>query len=366
MIQKMMMSLFCIFLYLSKDTKISGGVEMKIQGPIKVGTKTKILTHYLGSGEIAVIQHDDIDELAAEALISTDIKAIINTGRSMTGKFLSLGTKAIYESNIKLIDTILPIKHFKDNDIVTVVNKDIIINNKLYKDVCTLVNSRYIMQKKAESVTNQTAEILKFIENTILYADKEKEKITYFSDFPELNINLKGKHVLIVVRNSSSFDEIQSLKSYIDNCKPVLIGVDGGADILNKCGYIPDILIGDMDSVSDIGMYRSKELVLHAYENGKCPCLERVRRLNIPYKVITITGTSEDAALMLAYRKEAELIVLVGGHCCMYDFMRKGRAGMGSTLITRLIVGDKLVDCKGINRLLTKENIRKEFLWAKM
>lgn len=339
---------------------------MKIQGRIKVGTKTKTLAHFLCPGEIAVIQHDDIDELAAEALIRTGIKAVINTGKSMTGKFLSLGTKALFESNIKTTDIELTISNFKDNDFVTVVNKDIIINNTLYKDVCTIVNSDYIRQKSIESSSNQAEEISKFVENTISHAALEKEKIINFTNFPELSTKLKGRHVLIVVRNSNSLEEIKSLKSYLDKYDPVFIGVDGGADLIIKCGFTPDILIGDMDSVSDIGLFRSKELVLHAYENGSCPCLERVLRLNLPYKMAAMTGTSEDVALMLAYRKEAELIVLIGGHSCMYDFISKGRAGMGSTLITRVIVGDRLVDCKGINKILSYENGGKDFIWAKM
>lgn len=339
---------------------------MKIQGRIKVGTKTKTLANFLRPGEIAVIQQDDIDELAAEALINTGIKAIINTGKSMTGKFRSLGTKLLYESNIKIVDIELPIKLFKDNDFVTVINSDIIIKNHIYKNVCTIVNSAYIKLKNECSGSNAASEISKFIDNTIFYAAMEKEKIINFFNFPDLNIKLKGRHVLVVARNTNSLEEIKALKAYIDKYDPVFMGVDGGGDILIKCGYIPDILVGDMDSVSDIGLFRSRELVLHTYEDGSCPCLERIARLNLPYKTAAMTGTSEDVALMLAYRKEAELIVLAGGHSSVYDFMSKNRQGMGSTFITRVIVGDRLVDCKGINRIFIGENSRKDFIWAKM
>jgi len=339
---------------------------MKIQGRIKVGTKTKELSQFLQPGEIAVIQQDDIDELAAEALICTGIKAVINTGKSMTGEFLSLGTKMLFENSVKVIDTILPISCFRDNDLVTVLNRDIIIKNNLYKGVCSHVNSEYIRQRSIASEKNLASLTSKFIENTIIYAALEKDKIINYDGFPELNTRLKGRHALVVVRNADSKEELKSLKLYIEKYNPVLIGVDGGADILINSGYTPDITVGDMDSVTDIGLLKSRELVLHSYENCNCPCLERISRLNLPYKIAAMTGTSEDVALMLAYRKGAELIVLVGGHSSVQDFLAKGRQGMGSTMITRLVIGDRLVDCKGMNRLLIYESNRKDYLWAKM
>ncbi len=88
--------------------------------------------------------------------------------------------------------------------------------------------------------------------------------------------------------------------------------------------------------------------------------------MNIPYKTICIPGTSEDAALMLAYHNNAELIVLIGGHSCMKDFLAKGRQGMASTFITRTLIGDKLLDCKGLGYVVPCIGEGKGLLWAKM
>ncbi|MGE5631942.1 MAG: putative cytokinetic ring protein SteA, partial [Caulobacteraceae bacterium] len=205
---------------------------MKVQGRIKVSKKTKTLIDSLHPGDIAVISHDDIDELAAAALSSTGIKTVINAGRSMTGRFLSLGTKMLLEHGIRVIDISLPIGSFKDKDLVTVINQDIIIRNKLYKGVCTIVNSEYIRSRISESRLNEASQTSNFIENTILYAKEDKEKIISFSGFPRLNTKLKGRHVLVVARNTDSEEEIKALRSYIVRCNPVLMGVDGGADVL--------------------------------------------------------------------------------------------------------------------------------------
>lgn len=339
---------------------------MRLQGKVKVGAKTKKLVNFLYPGDIAVIQHDDIDELAAHALVYTGTKAVINTGQSMTGRFQAVGATILLQNNIKVLDVKLPIDSFKDNDIVTVLDKDIIIRNHIYKKVCTTVNRDYINRRLQSSKANEGQEILKFLDNTINHAANEMDKLVYFKQYPELSTLLEGRHVIVVVRNSSSMDEINSLRKYIEKYQPLFIGVDGGADLIINCGYIPDILIGDMDSVSDIGIYKSREIILHAYENGYCPCLPRISAMNVPYKILAMRGTSEDAALMLAYRKNAEIIVLVGGHSCMYDFICKGRQGMASTFITRAMIGSKLIDCKGIEIISSAENERKDAQWAKM
>jgi len=339
---------------------------MRLQGRIKAGYKTKKLVDFLCPGDIAVIRHDDIDELAALSIVNTGAIAVLNTGKSMTGRFPSSGAAILLQNNVKVIDVNLSLEHFTDNDIITVLNNDIIIRNYIYKNVCKAVSRGYIKKKMEASKENESNEILKFIGNTINYAAYEMNKLVCFKGYPELSTGLKGRHVVVVVRNSKSVDELHGLESYIEKYNPVFIGVDGGADLIVKCGYTPDILLGDMDSVSDIGIYKSREIVLHAYEDGCCPCFERIAAMNVNYKILAVRGTSEDAALMLAYNKGAGLIVLVGGHSCMHDFISKGRQGMSSTFIVRTMVGSILVDCKGLDIIDASRQEGKDAHWVKM
>lgn len=342
------------------------GETMKLQGRIKVGEKTKSLVNFLRPGDIAVIRHDDIDDLAALALVHSGVKTVLNTGSSMTGRFPAAGARTLLQNNIRVVDVSLPLGCFRDNDMVTVLDSDIIIRNYIHKNACTVVNWDYISKRQLRSEENEDGEILKFIDNTINHAAIEMDRLVCFSGYPELETRLEGRHAIVVVRNSSTFEEINALKDYIEKYEPIFIGVDGGADAIINSGYIPDIIIGDMDSVSDIGIYRSREIILHAYEDGHCPCLGRIASMDVPYKMLAIKGTSEDAALMLAYHKEAELIVLVGGHSCMHDFVSKGRPGMASTFIVRTIIGNRLVDCKGLDIVAVSENEGKKAKWAKM
>lgn len=339
---------------------------MNLQGRIKVGPITKKLVNYLCNGDIAVIQHNDIDELTAAALLNTGIRAVINTGATMTGRFKTMGVMTLLFGGVPVVDSKLALDLFNDNDLVTIMENDIIINDIIYKNSCSMIDMEYVRKKQQEADINENKEITRFICNTIDHAEKELVQIVGYSQYPDLQSRLEGRHAVVVVRNRSSLEELNALKDYIRSYEPVFIGVDGGADLIIKSGHIPDILIGDMDSVSDIGIYRSREIVLHAYEDGSCPCLERIGTMNVPYSTIRLKGTSEDAALMLAYRKKAELIVLVGGHCCMSDFLDKGREGMASTFIIRTLIGGRLVDCRGLGIVAAPDAAGKELSWAKI
>lgn len=325
---------------------------MFIEGNIKVGTRTKDLVKYLSMEDIAVIQHDDIDELAAEALINTNIKAIINTGKSMTGNYPSKGTGMLVQNNIYLFDTNLTIDNFKERDLVRIKGRDLFLNNCcLFSNSCLPVNQEYIEQKTLQACYFYQNLLSDFIDNTLYHAMKDKEHILQFKEYPKLETPLKGRTALVVVRSTESSEAIHSLRAFIENENPVLIGVDGGADTLISCGFAPDILIGDMDSVSELGIYRSREVILHAYADGGCPCLDRIEKLGVKYKILAMPGTSEDIALLLAGDLGAASILLVGGNSSITDFMERGRQGMGSTLIARLKLGERLIDYRHTKRL---------------
>jgi uncharacterized membrane-anchored protein len=166
-----------------------------------------------------------------------------------------------------------------------------------------------------------------------------------------LRTRFEGKHALVVVRGHHHREDLATLRPYIRDFKPVMIGVDGGADALLDVGYRPDLVVGDMDSVSDKGLTCGAELVVHAYPDGRAPGLARVERLGLLSVLCPAAGTSEDLALQLADEKGATLIVAVGSHNTLSEFLDKGRSGMASTFLTRLRLDSKLVDAKGVNQL---------------
>jgi uncharacterized membrane-anchored protein len=145
------------------------------------------------------------------------------------------------------------------------------------------------------------------------------------------------------------------VRPYVRDFKPVLIAVDGGADALLEAGYKPDVIVGDMDSVSDAALRSGAELLVHGYPGGSAPGADRAEQLGLRYQVVPVAGISEDLALLLAYEKGAELIVAVGTHFNLIEFLERNRAGMSSTFLARLKVGEILIDAKGVSRLASRQ-----------
>jgi uncharacterized membrane-anchored protein len=196
-------------------------------------------------------------------------------------------------------------------------------------------------------------ELERFAENTVNYMRQEIELLTGTLDVPDTAVPLAGRHVLIVVRGIDYKEDLGLLRQsgYLNEMRPVLIGVDGGADALMEIGEKPDMIIGDFDSVSEATLRCGAELIVHGYRDGRAPGAERLEALGLPYTVMAAPGTSEDVAMLLAYEHGAELLVAVGTHNSMVEFLDKGRAGMASTFLVRMKIGSTLVDAKGVSRL---------------
>jgi uncharacterized membrane-anchored protein len=202
-----------------------------------------------------------------------------------------------------------------------------------------------------EARAGLSVQLESFAANTMDYLRREHDLLLDGVGVPDVSTAVDGRHVLIVVRGYHYKEDLVTLRPYIRECRPVLIGVDGGADAIIDAGWRPDLIVGDMDSVSDRALRCGAEIVVHAYRDGRAPGLARVEQLGVAHVVFPATGPSQDVAMLLADDKGAELIVAVGTHATLVEFLDKGRSGMASTFLTRLRVGSKLVDAKGVSRL---------------
>ena len=337
---------------------------MRVEAPIKVDRKTKKLAKRLSAGEIAVINHIDIDEVAANSLVERKIKLVINAAPSISGRYPNKGPKILIDNNILIIDNVGEnvFEELKEGQVIEVNN------GQIYRDGQFIgsgeVMDKSVVEKRTQiAYENMSLELDRFIDNTIEYAKREKGFILGETEIPKMTTNYKDRHVLVVVRGQDYKEDLATIKSYIEEMKPILVGVDGGADALLECGYNPDVIVGDMDSVTDEALKKAKEIVVHAYVDGRAPGLKRVQDLGLDAVVFPAPGTSEDIAMLTAYEYGAELIVALGSHSNMIDFLEKGRKGMASTFLVRLKIGAKLIDAKGVN-LLYKSKLKMKYIWA--
>ena len=323
-----------------------------VTGFAQVDRRTKNLVKRLQPRDIAVVNHDDLDRVAAENLVRAKVSAVVNAGRFMTGRYPNTGPLLLAAAGIALIDEAGPevMEAITDGDLVRVDGGRVLRGDEVVaKGTVHTIESLEAQLEAAKQVMGE--ELERFAQNTLEYLQRERHLLTDSPNLPDLRVDLKGRHVLLVVRGFDYREDLSILRSYIKEVRPVLIGVDGGVDALLEFRLKPDVIIGDFDSVSDKALTCGAQLVVHAYPGGEAPGAARLERLGRAYSVFEGAGTSEDIAMLLAYEKGAELIVAVGAHASMVEFLDKGRQGMASTFLTRLKVGPILVDAKGVSRL---------------
>ena len=318
----------------------------------RVDRRTKRLLRRIQPGEIAVIDHEDLDRISAESLVERGVSAVVNASRSISGRYPNLGPLILMEHGVALVDGVGKIltRKVQEGDVVRIDGDRVYRGEEL---VAVGIRQSMSSVTAAMEVARQrlAEQFESFAQNTLEFMARERDLLFGGTGLPELDHDLSGRHVLVVVRGYSYKEDLAALKPYIKEVRPVLVGVDGGADALLEEGYRPELVVGDMDSVSERALVSGAEIVLHAYPNGFAPGLERLTALGIGYKLMKVSGTSEDMAFLLAHGKGADLIVAVGSHGNLREFLDKGRMGMASTFLVRLRVGEILVDAKGVSRM---------------
>jgi len=327
--------------------------EGVIRGRARIDRRTKNLIPRLQPGDVAVIDHEDLDRVAAEGLIIARAAAVVNVSRSSSGRYPNLGPLLLAAAGIPVVDEVgmAVLSAVREGQVLEVEGTKVRRGDTV---VATGVrHSLQSLEAQLEAARQSMGdELERFAENTLEYLRRERHLLTDSPVLPDLTVDLSGRHVLIVVRGGSDARaDLAALRSYIREVRPVMIAVDGGADVLLEAGHKPDVVVGDFDSVSTEALRIGAQLIVHAYPGGNAPGAPRLEHLGLEHSTFEAAGTSEDVAMLLAYEKRAELIVAVGTHASMVEFFDKGRAGMASTFLVRLKVGPILVDAKGVSRL---------------
>jgi len=318
----------------------------------RLDRRTKNLVKRLKPGELAIIDHAGLDRVSADALIRCQVGAVVNAAPSMSKRYPNLGPQLLVEAGIPLVDDAGPevFDLVREGQQVRLDGGTLYLGDNVVAKG-TLQTEQSVADEMAAAKAGMSEQLKAFVTNTFEYIDRDSQLLAEGIAMPELRTRIAGRHALVVARGYRYHEDLQALRAYIREFKPVLIGVDGGANALIEYGYWPDMIIGDMDSVSDKALLSGAEIVVHAYRNGHAPGLPRVQDLGLDSVTCPADGTSEDVAVLLADEAGASLIVTVGMRFGLGEFLDKGRSGMASAVLTRIRVGDKIVDAKGVSRL---------------
>lgn len=323
-----------------------------VTGPARLDRRTKRLIGRLRPGDIAIIDHLDLDRVAADMLVAAGVSAVVNARPSISGRYPNLGPDVLVRAGIPLVDDVgEDIFHAVRDGATVRIDGGTVFVGEAKVGTGARQDTETVAAAMADAREGLSAQLEAFAGNTMEYLRTERDLLLDGVGMPEVRTPLAGRHCLVVVRGYDFRADLAALRAYIREFRPALIGVDGGADALAEAGYRPDIIIGDLDEVSDTVLRCGAEVIVHEDADGRTPGLARVERLGVPAAVFRAAATSEDLAMLLADEKGSPLIVAVGTHATLTEFLDKGRGGMASTFLTRLKLGSKLIDAKAARRL---------------
>ena len=324
----------------------------EVRGVARLGKRTKTLVKRLKPNDVAIIDHENLDRVSAEDLIASGVKAVVNAARSSSDRYPNMGPLLLVQAGVLLVDAPgAPLfDKLKDGDTVVIRGAEVRRDGELI--ATGAVQDPAALRALNDERRREIGEALEaFARNTVEHMLEERELLAGKLELPVFHTDFRDRPALVVVRGVDHRKDLRALRSYIRDVKPVIVAVDGGADALVEHGFRADMIVGDMDSVSDRTLRMGAELIVHAYPDGRAPGRDRVRDLGLPHKIVPAPGTSQDIAMLIAAEKGARLIVSVGSQYNLVEFLDKNRQGMSSTFLTRLRIGEILVDAKGVSRL---------------
>ena len=330
-------------------------MAVEISGPARLGRRTKDLVKRLRPGDLAIIDHADLDRVSAEELAESGVRAVVNVSPSTSGRFPNPGPLELVRAGVRLVDApgAALFEQVSDGELLSVRDGGVWRNGTCLAEGVELGEAA-LTEAFADQQGRVTEALEAFADNTLRHLRDEGRLLAEGIEFPPLKTRFRDRHAVVVARGPGYKRDLRIVRPYIRDFKPVLVAVDGGADALLEIGLKPHVIVGDFDSVSDAALRCGAELLVHAYADGRAPGSDRLKALGLHHQLVAAPGISEDIALQLAHDRGAELIVAVGTHFNLVEFMERNRAGMASTFVTRLKVGEVLVDAKGVSRLVSR------------
>lgn len=320
----------------------------------RVDRRTRSLARRLNPGEIAVVDHLDMDRAAAVALTDAGVVAVVNAAPSISGRFPNLGPRHLVESGVVLVDDVggAVMTAIHDGTVVRLDGETLYVDEQV---VCSGVRQdrRSVALAMEQSRSGIPSRLEALSANTVEQVRREGPLLLDGRGVPPLITPIRHRHVLIVARAFDYSRELASLKTYLKENKPVLIGVEAGADVLLEAGYHPDIIVCDGQDVSDIALRCGAEVVIKADPDSRASAAERIDRLGVRHTTFATGCPAEDAAMLLAHVNDAALIVTVGMPTGLEELLDKGRSSMASSFLTRATVGSRVADARAVSQLYT-------------
>ncbi len=323
-----------------------------VTGQVRLDPSTRAVISRVRPGDIAVIDEVDLDLVTAESLVRAGVGAVVNLAPSISGRYPALGARSLIEAGVPLVDDVGPevVGRITDGDVLRLLGRELLMGHRVVAEGI-IQDATTVAEASARARSGLQAQLEAFASSTRAFLDSEHELILDGAGIPEINTTLADRPVLVVARGPRDAEDLADLRLWVREQHPVLVGVGAGADVLLTAGYTPDLVVGDMDEVSDDALRCGAELVVHELRDGRTPGLERAKQHHVSPILFPANVVSEDLAVLLAVHGGATLVVTAGTADDLIELLDRDRSGMTSTILTRQRAGGLLVDAHGVSQL---------------
>ncbi len=318
-----------------------------LTGTVRVDRRTKVLLPRLRPGDVAVIDHLDLDRATAQAFIDARVSAVLNASPFLSGRYPALGPALLAEAGILLLDRLEGLQHVPDGARVRLHDEMVYLDDRPVA-LGREVDLGLLDQEMTQARSGLASQLETFTHNSSEFLRREEALLLHGEGLPRIGSRMSGRPVAVVLEGQKA--ELRRISAFVRERRPVLVGVDGGADALRDAGHTPDVVVldnngGELPSAATL---RAARDVVVRVDRGDRRPLEHLERLGLRPLRVETSATSEDIALLLAEAGEAAVIVGVGMHATLDEFLDRQRAGLASTYLTRLRVGQRLVDAAAV------------------
>lgn len=322
----------------AQETTKSAPPAGTVSGRVRVDDRVRRLASRLEAGDVAVIDQMDLDRETARVLVAAGPAVVLNAAPSTSGRHPNRGPEVLLEAGVPLVDDLGPdVMALREGERVDVE----LASGRVLRAGALAAQGRPVGLADAVSAREAAqaglrAQLDGFAASAGEFLEREAPLLLHGVGLPDLVTRIAGRTVLVVLDDSRTTEQLRAARAWLKDTHPLVIGVDGGADIATDAGWKPRLIIGDMDVIRERTIRSGAELVVRAGHDALAPGRERLERMGIDHHVMTVSGSSADAAILLAALSGAEVIVTVGERASLDDFLDRGRGGMSASFFTRL------------------------------
>jgi uncharacterized membrane-anchored protein len=303
-----------------------------------VGRASGPLLRRVGPGDVAVLDVVDLDAGTAEQLVRRGVVAVVNASPSTSGRYPNRGPAVLVDAGVALLDDVGSevFRTLSDGEQVRVAGDALLVGQRVVARGCPQ-SAESVAASAEHARAGLAAQLTDLTANTTALLLDSREQLLEGVGIPGTRTVLRGRHVLVV---TGSYDgDLGLLKEYLRQHRPVLVGVDDGADLLLERGLRPDVVVGQPEALSDAAVRVARDVVVPHESPGR----SRLEAHGVQPVSFRAAAASEDMALLVVAAQEPALVVAAGLPLSVEHLLDRGREAGAAGLLTRLHVGDRLV-----------------------